>query len=219
MSCIKLIDVTPNPGPHHGFRPPLSLAFDQAWSSEREFYGEGAIKIGELARKAEFSKRNAYCGQEEQRFYKKPGAWSFPIREDVYEQTVEALQIISDHEATFSALYRRKFAYACLRQADLAKGDAQQTSPRWHYDYPVGAMTDHIYFVSDREGTLSQAGPIANAFNRLSSLRNEDPNPDLFTQAEPYGIYLMTSHCAHKSPRMLMPGLRTFLRVIYRGLS
>src|SRR5688500_14377070 len=84
--AIKFFTIAPNPGPHHGFPPPLALAFDRAHTDEREFYGEGAIRIGTISGKAEFSKR---CGHDELRSRKAPGALGFPVGEDIYKQAAE----------------------------------------------------------------------------------------------------------------------------------
>ena len=101
----------------------------------------------------------------------------------------------------------------------LTPGQAQ-TSLNWHTDGPLRSATfDHIYVVSDREGTLLQAKPLVDVEKRLKALKDGQTAPALFTYAEPYNIYLMTNYCFHKSPIMKESGPRTFLRMVYTGVN
>ncbi len=217
MFSPKFIHIIPNPGSHHGFPPPLSISFDRACNISESESGERAIKIGEITGKNRFSQRVEDRIVDLNTWFKREGDGSYSVA-GAYAQFEEAFQIIIDYETTFSDFYAHKQNFITMRQDFLHAGKCQSVSRDWHHDGlpDLWHLSDHIYIVSDREGTLIQSAPIPDALSRLRALGEmPKPNPDLFIRAEPYSIYLMTSSCFHKSPIMQKPGLRTFLRVTY----
>ncbi len=217
MFSPKFIHIVPNPGSYHGFPPPLSVSFDRVCDISKEESGEGAIKIGEIKDKDRFSYYDEKWMVNTNAWFKREDDGSYSVT-GPFAQFEEAFQIIVDYETTFSDFYAHKQNFITVRQDFLRAGKCQIVSRDWHLDgvRRFQSLSDHIYIVSDREGTLVQAAPISDAFNRLTALGEPpNPNPDLFIRTEPYSIYLMTNLCFHKAPIMQKPGLRTFLRVTY----
>jgi hypothetical protein len=218
MSYVKFIDIVPDPGPHHGFPPPLSISFDQAHNPARQSEGEGALWIGELKDKARFSDFSHKGIIRQSDNYKKADQQAYKIAE-FYAQYTEALQIIADYEATHSNLYLYKTNVLTIRH-DYVLAGQPQSDLDWHPDaLRDGPLLDHIYIVSDRKGngTLIQSAPMADAKNRLSAIQDEQSASALFIRTEPYSIYLMTNYCLHKPPTMQKTGPRAFLRMTYRS--
>lgn len=218
MSFLEFIDIVADPGPHHGFPPPLSVSFDRVCKPEKESLGEGAIKIGEIRDKELFSRsRSMHANGSD---YKRPGQKDYRIPE-VYGQFQEALQTIANYESTYSSLHLHKCGSLTVRQHIVCRGD-RQIQLKWHGDGPTpdgfNPINTHIYVVCDREGTLIQARPLFNALARLNSMGDDDSamnKPNLFIRAEPYSIYMMTNYCLHRSPVVRESGMRTFLRMSY----
>jgi hypothetical protein len=219
MSYLKYIDIIPDPGPHHGLPPPLSISFDKACNGPRGPRGEGAVRIAEIRDKDLFS--SAYNKYERLPFaqqFKKAGSVGYRIPE-IYRQFAEVLQIIADYEAMHSDLHLYKENILTMRQTILLPGESQ-ISLGWHADGPFTSSTlDHIYVIADRKGPLIQTAPMDNAKKRLDALKPGEIDPALCFRAEPYTIYLMTNYCLHCSPVMDEHKLRTFLRMVYSGLS
>ena len=213
---VKFLTIAPNPGPHHGFPPPLSISFDRAHDRIRQQEGEGALWIAELKDKVAFSDFSHKGIVRQSDDYKQAGRQEYEVAE-FYGQYGEALQIIADYEATYSDLYLHKANVLTIRHDHVAAGRSQ-SDLGWHPDaLRTGPLLDHIYIVSDRDGTLIQESPIANAKERLSAITDEQSASGLFIRAEPYSIYLMTNYCLHKSPTVQKADPRAFLRVTYRS--
>ncbi len=215
MPFVKFITIAPNPGKHHGFLLPLSISFDQAHNSARQSEGEGALWIGELKDKDRFSDFSHKGIIRQSDDYKKAGQQTYKIAES-YAQYAEALQIMADYEATYSDLHLHKTNILTIRHNHVVAGESQ-SDLGWHLDaLRTGPLLDHIYIVSDREGSLIQTRPIADAKNRLSAIQDGQAS-ELFIQTEPYSVYLMTNYCLHKSPMMKNTGPRAFVRMTYRS--
>ena len=208
--------ITPDTTLAEGMTPPMNYTFDVSRRKHSEG-GHGALTVGHLSDNASFSRYKGKLNRDAI-YVKKAGSDELVIPA-IYEQFREAIEKIVSYEARHSPLYRYRMAKLNVRQWDMDIGQRQDAAP-WHGDRvdtkpDEAPFEDDIFTISDRDGTLTQARPLRDRFNRLSGIYA--PVMGLVAQAQPYDINWMSHNVAHSSTFATKKDVRTFLRLTFES--
>jgi hypothetical protein len=211
------IIITPHPELAAGMKEPLADTFDTSRGKHQEF-GHAPVAIGNLSDIASFSRYEGGFNRAKD-LIKKADSDRLIIPE-VYEQFREVIEKAAAYEARHSKLYLYRSALLTIRQWELNPGQKQDGLKGWHRDSPDmdpddAPLEDDIYLISDHTGSLAQARPLCDSFNRLANIVTSIKG--LTVQAQPGEILFLTNNVWHTSLPVKENGVRTLVRLTFES--
>lgn len=179
-------------------------------------YGDPSITISSIHDQSTFSKLlrgNTAVSPASDTRIKEPGGTECSLPEG-YEHLQELLDLIISDQKENNPLFKHSAMLFTFRQTV----GTQNPPRRVHIDPPRtqnSVAEDDVYFVSNKEGTLTQSAHVKNPRDTLNRMKPEIMiEQGLLNQAEPFELRKGTQNTYHVQGADTYTDGRTFVRMI-----